>query len=60
MSDFVVIANTIIDREKVACLIQDPDGEHKVTVYLDSGQEIVFKGSEAAEVWRAFDDEPVI
>ena len=54
--DFVNIANVILDRDKVVLLIQDPDGAHKVTVYLITGEHIEFKGREAAEVWKAFDE----
>lgn len=56
MSTFVTVNNVVIDKTKVSCLIQDPQGEHKVTVYFDNGQEVAFVGAEAAEVWKAFDE----
>ena len=55
--NFVTVNNVVLDRSKVTCLIQDPDGEHKVVVYYDSGDKVTFSGSEAALVWKEFDTE---
>lgn len=57
MAEFVIINNVILDKEKVVCLIQDPQGEHRVVVWFDSGDKVTFEGSEAALVWQEFDAE---
>lgn len=53
--NFIVVNNAIIDRDKVSCLIQDPAGELRVTVYFDNGERLNFVGKEAADVWKEFD-----
>lgn len=53
---FITVNNVILDKEKVVCIIQDDKGAHRVTVWFNDGRELTFEGSEAAELWRHFDD----
>ena len=55
LTGFVVVNNIILNREKVACLVLDPGGELKVTVFLSTGEKLYFIGKEATDVWAAFD-----
>ena len=55
LTGFVVVNNIILNREKVACLVLDPGGELKVTVFLSTGEKLYFIGKEDTDVWAAFD-----
>lgn len=51
------VNNILLDPLKVTCAIQDRGDVNKVKVVFDNGFELVFEGSEAADVWKLLDED---
>ena len=57
MKDPVKVSNIILDKSRVLWLQYDPADNRRVIVRFIDGQDVIFQGDEAIEVWKVFDNE---
>ena len=55
--NFIKVNNIIFDRDRVVWLQYDPEDNRRVIVRFIDGQDVIFQGDEAIEVWKVFDNE---
>lgn len=54
LNRYIVLSDTIIDREKIVMVFRDNDDPTIVHVRFENGQEN-FRGDDARLIWEAFD-----
>ena len=57
MKNPIRINNIILDKSRVLWLQYDPEDNRRVIVRFIDGENVIFQGDEAIEVWKVFDTE---
>lgn len=52
---YIVLSDTIIDREKIICIERDPEIAGRVWVSLEGTERRYFDGADARQIWNLFD-----
>lgn len=52
---YIILSDSIIDREKVFMIERDPKDASVVKVYFDNSTSEVWDGDNARTIWDAFD-----
>ena len=57
MKDPIRINNIVLDKSRVLWLQYDPADNRRVIVRFIDGENVIFEGDEAVEIWKVFDDD---
>jgi hypothetical protein len=57
VKDPVKVSNIILDKSRVLWLQYDPADNRRVIVRFIDGENVIFEGDEAVEIWKVFDDD---
>lgn len=55
---YIVLGDTILDREKIILIRRDENLAGRVHVEIDGADDQYFDGGDAIKLWRMFDDDP--